>query len=54
MPSKLGIALRRKYKTPREVLAKLGLDQSLLSIKRLGVRSAKHWADPGHDGEGQA
>ena len=54
MPSKLGIALRRKYKTPREVLAKLGLDQSLLDIKHLAFDSAKHWADPGHVGEGQA
>ena len=35
MPSKLGIALRRKYKTPRAALQALGLPESLISVKRL-------------------
>lgn len=34
--SKLGIALRRRFKSPREALSALGIDQALLDIPRLG------------------
>ena len=35
MPSKLGIALRRKYKTPRAALQALGLPESLIASNAL-------------------
>ncbi len=38
--SKLGIALRRKFKTPREALRALGLDQSLLNVPSLAMDGA--------------
>jgi hypothetical protein len=38
--SKLGIALRKKFKTPREALRALGLDQRFLDVPRLALDSA--------------
>jgi hypothetical protein len=38
--SKLGLALRRKFKTPREALQALGLPESLLDIKGLAFDQA--------------
>jgi hypothetical protein len=39
--SKLGVALRKKYKTPREAIKALGLDESLLDVPRLAFDGAK-------------
>ncbi len=45
--SKLGIALRRRFKTPKDVLKKLGLDERLLSIPRLAFDQRNIGAIPG-------
>lgn len=38
---KLGDALRKKYRTPKEAISALGLDESLLAIPRLALDGAK-------------
>ena len=40
MTSKLVTALRRKYKSPREALKALGIDERLLEVKRLAFDAA--------------
>jgi hypothetical protein len=42
----LGAELKRKFKTPREALAKLGLDQTLLDVPRLALDGAKKMPKP--------
>lgn len=43
---KLGDELRKKYRTPREALLALGLDEKLLDVNRLAFDGAKHMTTP--------
>jgi hypothetical protein len=45
--NKLGIALRRRFKSPRDCLRALGLDEKLLDVKRLAFDSRNIGAIPG-------